>query len=169
MVEQREWLTPKVHESRVRLLQDRVGDLGLDGVLLRDLSDISYFAGVLGLSPLRPIWLMVPAAGAPALVLPRVEAPVAAAASWVSDQRQFVEWREKEAADNWSAPLGEVLGDRGLQDGRIGIQFGALTVAEYDVLRRSLPLATFVDCGLMIADLRRRKDQVELAIMRIAG
>lgn len=162
-------LTPEVHRSRIDRLRDRAVMRGIDALLLSDPVNVFYFAAGGQLSPVRMLWLVVPTEGPCTLVVPRIEAPVAARASWVADQREWVEWPEAGVADHWSSALADVLRERGCTGGRLGIEFGFVTVGVLDILRGCLPAAEFVDAGPLAAEIRRRKAPVELAILRTAG
>src|SRR5947208_16178434 len=67
----------------------------------------------------RPLSLLLPREGEPALVVARSHLPRAAATSWVADQRGY-DGFEPEAI----ALLADVIAERGLGRGRIGAELG---------------------------------------------
>src|SRR5207247_7654178 len=91
---------------------------GLDALWLTAEANYSYLSGHqtgMFLIRSRPLSLLLPRRGEPALVIARSHLPQAAATSWVPDQRGY-DGFEPEAI----ALLAEVVRGRGLADARIG-------------------------------------------------
>lgn len=162
-------LTEDIYRSRVERLRARMLDAHVDAVLLSDPASIFYFGRVGGLGTGRPLWLVIPVQGECTLIVPRIELPVAALATWVSDRREWVEWPEQGVAEHWAQPLVAVIRERGVSEGRLGIERDHVTARVLDVLLASIPRANFVDAAPLTAHVRRRKDALELAILRTAG
>ncbi len=169
MLDAHKGLTPSVYASRLGRLRRKMAHSQLDAMLLRDPANILYLAGVAGLGQGRPIWLLVPQAGDCALVVPRIEAPVARRASWVSDQREWVEWPDGRFPGSWAEPLAELVRERRCWAGRLGIELDCVTARTMEQLREILPGSQFVDGARALDDVRRRKEPIELELLRIAG
>lgn len=163
------WVRHDLTRARVRAVQALARARGLSGLLFADPSNLLYFTGIGGLGTLRPTWLVVPADGEPALVLARIEEDVAAASTWVDDIRVFVEWPDPSRADHWTGPLADVIHDRGIDRGTIGVEAATLTLAARDRLQAEIPHAVLVAGDDLPNELRLRKDAFELELMRVAG
>lgn len=64
--------------------------------------------------------------------------------------------------------LRDVLGERGLQAGRIGVELGAVSARGYGALRDALGPATLVDATDIARHLRALKSPAEIALLRDA-
>lgn len=67
--------------------------------------------------------------------------------------------------------VGEVLAEQGLDGKRIGIQMGTnpITATNFEILRKALPKATFVDGTMLVEKCRLIKSPMEIACMRRAA
>ncbi|MDQ0318128.1 Xaa-Pro aminopeptidase [Pararhizobium capsulatum DSM 1112] len=62
----------------------------------------------------------------------------------------------------------DILADRGLQGGHIGIELESLSVSDFRRLQNALPDATFVDASRLVAQLRMIKSPAEIEHLRTA-
>ena len=162
-------LTAATYEQRVERLRELAAEEGIHTVLLRSRASLLYFAGVTELSAIRPTWMVVPPSGECSIVLPRIETPGVAQATWVTDLREWVEWPEPGLSEDWADPLVGVLEEHGAATDRIGVEHDTVTAAVAHTLTARLPAAELVDAGPLAERLRRVKEPVELALLRIGG
>lgn len=166
MSREQDLLTPSLYQGRVDRLRGRAAAGGLRAILVSDPANIFYLAGFWGYAEIRPVWLVVPAEGSCTLVVPRIEARAATLATWVKEVREWVEWTDPALPPHWSGPLVDVLRERECAAGRLGIEYGSITMNTLNVLRGSLPSAEFLDIDPLLTDMRGQKDSAELAILR---
>jgi Xaa-Pro aminopeptidase len=121
---------------------------------------------------------------APALILPEAEAPLARQATRIDDVRGYGMWIETRELDVITAPpppgkaplqrtswwepeeqdsiLRDVLGERGLLDGRIGTDLSFAMLDSAERFRRLAPRARWVDWTAAIFGLRAVKQPFEI-------
>ena len=138
-----------------------------------------------------PAYALLPAEGAPALVISPLFA-VNAADGWVRDVRIYgdpgvdlsagsgsppASWerfqellQRRPSATDAPAALAEVLRERGLGAGRIGIEMEDVSHPALLALRRALPAAQFLDCSNLLRLIRMVKTPEEISrLERAAG
>jgi len=137
------------------------GAAGLDAVLLTPGPDLRYVTGYDAHQLERLTCLVIPAASAPFLVVPRLEVPAAQASPAGALDLEIVGWDETE--DPYAlvaARLGNI-GAVGLSD-----RMWALMVLR---LRAALPGARQELASLALRELRARKSPAEVAALLAAG
>ena len=161
---------PLYDESRL----EQVFSDGLDALVARSGENVSYlsglrFPGTLGRlqdfahSPRGAIVIRFPG-GSTTLIVSRIAAPLAQRTSWLDDVREFTEYK-----DDPFRLVAATLRERGLADGRIGIERRLLTVPQSETLVEELPGAEFVDCSDRLMRVRNVKTPAEVALMRAAA
>ena len=95
---------------------------------------------------------------------------------WIQDRRYWgasfvVEGRKAQVtiADNPMARLVEVMREKGLDRGRIAVEWRHIEMFYFEQLRQALPHATFVDAEPLLWELRMVKSAEEIARMRRAA
>ncbi|HKD88970.1 MAG TPA: Xaa-Pro peptidase family protein [Streptosporangiaceae bacterium] len=147
--------------TRLRDVAAAAGAAGLDALLLTPGPDLRYVTGYSAPALERLTCLVLPADGAPFLVVPRLEVPAALASPAGALDLEIVGWDETD--DPYalvSRRLGAV-GAVGLAD-----RMWALMVLR---LRAALPTARQELASLALRDLRARKSPAEVAALRAAG
>lgn len=74
------------------VLQQRMGEQGIDLAVLADEDTIAYFGGFwgyLGVEYGRPTLMLVPRDGEPTVITPLMESEMVAAMTWVEDVRAW--------------------------------------------------------------------------------
>lgn len=108
--------------------------------------------------------LLIPAAGAPALIMPALDAEAArAAVPGVSDQRPW-----SDGTDPW-AVVADLLHDRGIRGGALAVDQAHLSLAAWQQAAAALPGAVPVDLGPVLTGLRLVKDESELGALQAAA
>ncbi|GAA0587999.1 Xaa-Pro peptidase family protein [Kribbella sandramycini] len=134
---------------------------GGTGLLIAPGSDLRYLIGIGGGSFERLTTLVIPAEGAPALVVPKMEAPGFAGVALDELGVDVVTWVDGDDAYALAA-------------GRVGpaaqIAVSDFTPALHVLgLRDALPKAEQVLAGPIVRELRMRKDAAEIDALRTAG
>jgi Xaa-Pro aminopeptidase len=153
---------PSVHRDRLARAAAEAGERGVDALLITPSPDYAYLLGYRLLASERLTCLILPADGRPALVLPRLEEPLARhELGELSDDISFVAW------DETDDPIRLVQ----------TIAAGALRVAVQDQmwarfalrLRAALDPAQLVEAGPTMSALRRVKSPDEIERLRAAS
>ncbi|MFG1707322.1 M24 family metallopeptidase [Nonomuraea sp. M3C6] len=147
--------------SRLTAVQEATAKAGLDALLLTPGPDLRYVSGYEARQLERLTCLVVPAAGEPYMMVPRLELPTAQASPASRLGLEFVAWEETD--DPYAiaaARLGNV-GKVGLAD-----RMWAMSSLRF---REVLPGAEQVLAGSVLRELRMRKSPSEVAALRQAG
>jgi Xaa-Pro aminopeptidase len=145
-------------EERVGRVRARMGELGVDVVLLSVGPDLPYLTGYEAMPLERLTMLVLPRDGDATLVVPRLEAPR------VVDRPEVFSARAWEETDD---PIGIVAG---LVGAAPSVAIGDRTWARFLVdLQGELPAARFSRASAVLGPLRARKDGAEVAALRRAG
>ncbi|MGW0810387.1 M24 family metallopeptidase [Nonomuraea sp. NPDC002799] len=147
--------------SRLAAVQEATAKAGLDALLLTPGPDLRYVSGYEAKPLERLTCLVVPAAGEPYMMVPRLELPAAQASPASRLGLDFVAWDETD--DPYAiaaARLGRVA-KVGLAD-----RMWAMSSLRF---RAVLPEAEQVLAGSVLRELRMRKSPAETAALREAG
>src|SRR4051794_17679811 len=153
------------HASRLTASAAATRDAGLDALLIPPGADLRYLVGYDALQLERLTCLVVPAVGEPALVVPRLEQP-AAAASGAGDTVRIVSHEE---TDDAFAMTSTIVTD-GLGRPPASVAVGNRMWAEQALRFRALmPQARMTTADAVMAPLRIRKRPDEIDALRRAG
>lgn len=136
--------------ERIRRLQARLAESGMQAALLLMPVDIFYFTGTRQNSAL---W--VPAEGKPVLLV-RKSLVRAKAEGLIDDIRPFPSSKE----------LSLLLGDEG---DKVGMTFDAVPVAQHAWYSKVLPGRTFADVTMIVRELRSVKSSAEIEMLRFSA
>ena len=152
-------------ERQARLEQARrlMAEHHLNAVLVEPGSSFSYFLGVTWELSERPFLAVLPKKGELAFVCPGFEE--ARARELVGGTRDVRVWQEDESP---YARVAEILRDRGVGGGRIGIE-ERLRFFIHDGVQREAPSATLVSAAPVTTGCRSLKSPAELALMQRAS
>jgi Xaa-Pro aminopeptidase len=157
--------TTTVHASRLADAAAAAAAAGLDALLITPCADLRYLVGYDAIPLERLTCLIVPASGAPWLIVPRLEEP-AAIASGAGDTVSVVTHEE---TDDAFAMTAQLINDS------LGRQASTVAVADRmwaeQVLRfrDNLPAVTLSAAGAVTRPLRLVKRADEVAALRGAG
>src|ERR1051326_2338962 len=139
----------------------------LDALIGMSPENFTYLAGVyiLTVSSIRPRqgFVIIPAKGEPALVICSIEKSLAQAESWIRDVRVYTEF-----VDNPIDALVAALKDKGLAQGKFGIDLDYLPASSHQRLTKSLPGAQFVNTTEHVSEVRAIKTPEEVSFMEKA-
>ena len=141
--------------------EDLLAESGLDGVIASSLENVSYLSGARivtqRLIPDRLVLLLWPGQGDPAIVLCKGEDVACKDECQIEDMRTY-----KEFVTSPVDLLADVVVEKGLARGRLGVESHSLQAAFMDRLRERLPGATLVDCGNLMDRARMIKTPDEI-------
>ena len=137
-----------------------MADAGVDALILSPGADLRYMTGYVALPLERLTCLVLPAAGDPRLVVPRLEQPVAEA----SPAGDLVEIVSHEETDDAYALVADILGPVG----RLGLA-NRMWAEQVLRFRAAMPDAEQLPAGDVLRALRMRKTPAEIAALRDAG
>lgn len=151
---------PATFERRMRAAADGAAAAGMVGIVIAPSPDLAYLCGYDPMPLERPTLLVLRPGVGPALLVPRLEAPLAMT-SPAGDAIEMVPWSD--GADPYAVAAGLLPGEGsvGIGDRTWGVHVLALQTA--------LPGVVFTSAAPVVGALRAVKDEDELAALRRAG
>lgn len=149
--------------TRVQRLQSQTAAAGLDALAVVPGPNMVYLTGLVFHLSERPTVAFFPAAGAPVLIVPALEAGKAGGAPFECQVFSY---------DDVAGPaeaFRRALAALDLAGKRLGVEGRRLRFLEIDLLGRSGPGPALVDADGVFAQLRMCKDEAEVAAMRRAA
>ncbi len=152
----------------IERFEDMLAESGLDGVIASSLENVSYLSGARivtqRLIPDRLVLLLWPGQGDPAIVLCKGEDVACRDDCRIEDMRAY-----KEFVTPPVDLLADVVVEKGLARGRLGVERYSLPAAFMDRLHERLPGATLVDCGGLMDRARMIKTPEEIDALAEGG
>ena len=147
--------------ARHAALQARLREAGVAAALFDEIESMAWLTGY-GNSENRWRCLVVPAAGAPFIVIRALDATPCRDRAWVSEIHAFRDWEDPMPV------LAAALAARGLEGATIGLDFGSygMPLRRFEALRAALPQARLVDLGPIVWEQRLVKSPAEVALLR---
>src|SRR5262249_49770525 len=169
-------MKPDVTRGRIAEAQNKLREHGFDGMLVIKPEHVRYLTGFWGYStrteyamPRRLIALIVPASGESTLIVPKIELNYARRQTWITDLRHHVEWEQAGETFGGLVLLGNVLKEKSLQRGRLGVETGFISAKLLTMLQAELSGAQLLEIPPILEDMRMIKSPEEIAILRISG
>jgi Xaa-Pro dipeptidase len=150
--------------NRIEKLNSLIQKSELDAVVVNPGASFRYLTGLQFHLMERPVVLIVALGGQPVLILPKLEAAKLEELTFKCQVRLY-----GDDPATWQEEFDHALADFQNVELRIGVEPTGLRYLELEFLRKSLPLAEFVDGSQVFAQLRMRKDANELTKMRKAA
>ncbi len=151
--------------ARIGRVRERMGELGVDALLLSHGADLPWICGYRAMPLERLTMLVLPQAGEPVLVVPELEAPRVPV---VEDLFTTVAWSDGD--DPMEHVVSTLLrgrpGPAAEQCLAVSDRAWAATVLD---LQRHLPATRWLQASAVTAPLRAVKDEAELAALRAAA
>ncbi|HEX6471832.1 MAG TPA: Xaa-Pro peptidase family protein [Streptosporangiaceae bacterium] len=148
--------------ERLARVQEATADAGLGALFLTPGPDLRYVTGYDATQLERLTCLVVPAAGDPFLVVPRLELPAAQASPAGRLGVEMVAWEETD--DPFALVARRLPG----APARVGVSDRMWAVMALR-FRAALPACEQVPAGTVLRGLRMRKSAAEVAALRAAG
>lgn len=164
------------YRENVKRLQARLGENGLDGIILEDVWNIIYFSGLFHSQTERPFWLFIPTKGDPAIFHPALDRDLIDA-WWIEDREWYFDFPHHGDYNSLVFDPGpqvdllewvlDRLAARGFGQAILGIEkeVGPSTASR---MRQTLPNATFKAVGDICLRMRRLKTPEEMALIQKA-
>ncbi|MFB6281773.1 MAG: aminopeptidase P family protein [Haloferacaceae archaeon] len=149
-------------ERRTRATQERLRDAGAAALVCGPGPNARYLSGYGGEPSERHCLLVVPATGDPTFLVPELVAADVRDATWIDDVRAWADDADPTARVESIVAEAGLDGERVLLDDRMWATF----VLD---LQGAAPGATFGLASEVLAPLRRRKDDAELAALERAA
>lgn len=166
-----------VEEYRDRLsrTQQKMAEEGFDGLVISDPSNLIYLTGyrtILYASKFRPFLAVIPQNGDPVLVLPNLEVGIGIKSSWVADVRGWGKGLRADAPDPYVL-VGDALREKGLANGRIGIELGhgqrlGMNQDQFQELKAQAPNVEWGNVADVMWPVRLVKSDQEIEYIRRA-
>jgi Xaa-Pro dipeptidase len=142
----------------IQHLQQEIINHKLEGIALIPGPDFSYLTGLDFNVMERPVVLIIPREGIPALILPELEKEKTLELKFEINSLFF-----NEDQNTWPGVFKQALVETGLESGQIGIVPRGLRYLEYDYLREAAPDLQFISAQNLLSSLRLHKTEVEIA------
>jgi Xaa-Pro dipeptidase len=135
----------------------------LDAVILNPGPSLKHLTGLSFHLMERPVVLLFAKDQTPAIVLPELELQKVASLPY-----KLQVFAYPENPSEWDNVFRKAVQALGLDGKRIGVEPRNLRLLEYGYVKNSAPEADYPDAGIVLADLRLRKDKTEVEAMRKA-
>jgi Xaa-Pro aminopeptidase len=159
---------PREKLMNVAEFQKTLGESDFDAVVATSQPNVFYTSGAYIMTQLsipdRLAMTLLPRSGDDALLVCNIEESLARQESWIDDVRSYVEF-----AETPMHLLAEVLKDKGLARGHIGIEGRRLGAGYYQELSRALPKASIGLCDWVFDRVRSIKTEGEIQRFAEAG
>ncbi|MGC2248333.1 MAG: aminopeptidase P family N-terminal domain-containing protein, partial [Terriglobales bacterium] len=153
-------LPPDWYRQKIRQVQAQMAQRKLDALVLLKAVNVIYTTGYFHLPTERPLAVLIPKSGDPALFIPGLESDQVKL-WWVKDYEAYFDYPGPVNRVRW---IFERVARRGLTKGRIGVE--EATPSRMREIKLGAPDAEIVDAGDLIGDMRQVKDDDELKVMR---
>ena len=150
------------YERRLTLIREVMAADGLDMLLVFDPPNVFYLSGFQSFAMYNAECVVVPLDGEPSLIVHPPELGGALMHTWLDRVYGYGPDEDTESF------LAKLLTSEGFAQSRIGIEKGsrALSVKFYEVLNENLPQAEFRDCSTLVAQVKAKKSEEEIAHLR---
>lgn len=164
---------PAEYRRRVESVRRRMAAAGIDCLFLTSEKNIRYLTGFHSqtwVSPTRPRYVLLPAEGEPAAVVPTSNVAGFRATTWLEDVRA---WPAPRPADDGVSLVIDALRSLAGPRGRVAAEIGPemrvqMPIADFLRIRETLP-GPLLDAGPVIRPVRMVKSAPEIARMRRIG
>ncbi len=161
---------PRPGSARIARLQAELRRHGIDAMICMKPENSFYLSGFNPIIYSHPVVAILPAEGEPAVLIHALRDDHARASAWVRDIRLFGAWSTKQTmGPNWLAALEEILRERGVLAGVIGVEEEFLSIARMRQFEKQFPKARFADVSAIVEHARYVKEPSEIADTRIAA
>jgi Xaa-Pro dipeptidase len=148
--------------------QRTLGESGFDAVVAVSQPNVFYTSGAYIMTqitiPDRLAMTVLPRGGHDTMLVCNIEESLARQESWIADVRSYVEF-----AESPMHALAEILKEKGLAQGHIGIEGRRLGAAYYQELNDALPKARLGICDWLFNHVRSIKTEGEIQRFAEAG
>ncbi|MEE8110738.1 MAG: Xaa-Pro peptidase family protein [bacterium] len=157
--------TLEEYRGRLEKVQAEMASRALDLLMVHAPENAYYLSGYRTIGYYSYMTLLVPPEGDPVHLTRFIEKSVLQGSTWVPNLETYPD------TEHYLDATVRVLTERGWDRGRIGIDKSAwyLTISDYETLGERLPDVEWVDCPLLIENMRLIKSPAEQEYSRRAG
>ncbi len=149
--------------DRLNKLQSALKANGLEAAALNPGATLTYLTGTQFHLMERPVVLLIPAEGRPALILPELEAPKISRFPY-----EVAAFPYGENPAEWDETFRKASRALNLDGKKIGVEPRQMRLMEFRYLKAGAPAAEFPDASAALSLLRLKKDAHEIELMRRA-
>jgi Xaa-Pro aminopeptidase len=160
---QHDRLQPDWYRRKIQQVQGRMAERKLDALVLTHAPNVIYTTGYFHRPTERPLAVLIPKSGEPALFIPGLETDQVKD-WWIKDFETYFDYPGPENRVRW---IFERIARRGLSSGRIGIEDA--TSGKHKQIQLGAPHAELVIADDLIEHLRWVKDEDEIHLMQRAA
>ena len=155
-------LPPEWYQRKIKQVQAKMAERNLNALLLLNAHNVVYTTGYFHLPTERPLAVLIPASGEPALFVPGLESDQVKL-WWIKDVEVYFDYPGPVNRVQW---IFERINARGQGGGTIGIE--ECTPSRRAHMQAGAPKAKLVDAGDIVEEMRWVKDADEIGVMRRA-
>ena len=156
-------LPPEWYQRKIKQVQAKMAERNLNALVLLNAHNVVYTTGYFHLPTERPLAVLIPASGDPALFVPGLESDQVKL-WWIKDVEVYFDYPGPVNRVQW---IFERVNARGQGGGTIGIE--ECTPSRLSHIKAGVPQAKIVDAGDIVEQMRWVKDQDEIGVMRRAA
>jgi len=153
-----------IERKRTENVSNQVRNRGMDALLIFSPQNIRYLTAFSQACEVA----IIPAKGEPTVLGLWLDVASAKDSTWIKDVRSFIP-RYSPRVDggrNELMRVAEIVRDRGLSKGVLGVEMGHTRCRQLELLRSDLPGAKLVDVSGMLAEMRIVKSVEEIDLIR---
>ncbi|MFY0635220.1 MAG: aminopeptidase P family protein [Vannielia sp.] len=163
-------LSSDTPRPRIARLKAAMAAQGIDVLVSFKPEHTFYMSGFNPILYSHPVIAILPAEGAPTLLVHALRDAHGRDEGFLSDLRAYGVWSTtKTMGPNWQDALAAILAEKGLEGARIGLEADSTPVARWKTVEGLMPKAELVDSSALIDRCRLIKDPDEIANARIAA
>ena len=155
-------------EKRYERLKKRMAKDNYDVTVALSTANTIYFTGTYITTqvddPERLLITVLPAEGEPTVIGCIIEKTIIDSETWIQDRRYYTQFKQ-----NPILMLADVLEEKGLVGGKIGIELNYLTADYYMDLVKRLPKSNFCDCSVIFSEVKMIRDSREIEYLTEAA
>ena len=155
-------LPPEWYQRKIKQVQAKMAERKLNALVLLNAHNVVYTTGYFHIPTERPLAVLIPATGEPALFIPDLESDQVKL-WWIKDYEVYFDYPGPVNRVRW---IFERVAARGLGGGTIGIE--ECTPSKRAQMQLGAPKAKLVDAGDIVEEMRWVKDADEIGVMRRA-
>jgi Xaa-Pro aminopeptidase len=156
-------LPPVWYQRKIKQVQAKMAERNLDALVLLNAHNVVYTTGYFHLPTERPLAVLIPAKGEPALFVPGLESDQVKL-WWIKDVDVYFDYPGPVNRVQW---IFERINARGQGGGTIGIE--ECTPSRLAHIQTGVPKAKLMEAGDIVEQMRWVKDADEIGVMRRAA
>ena len=155
-------LPPEWYQRKIKQVQAKMAERNLNAMVLLNAHNVVYTTGYFHLPTERPLAVLIPSSGDPALFVPALESDQVKL-WWIKDVDVYFDYPGPVNRVRW---IFERVNARGFGGGTIGVE--EVTPSRHQQMQLGAPKAKLVDAADIIEQMRWVKDADEIGVMRRA-